>query len=123
MHAPRSPNYIDKHLGRRIKRARRDKDLTQCQVAAMIDVTHQQFQKYETGSNRLPARRLYDLAIALDLPIDYFFDGLEGLNSRNMVIEPRLDEEGAVALATVQTMIGRLVDRLHYPATQAKAAK
>jgi transcriptional regulator with XRE-family HTH domain len=42
-------------------------------VAEAIGVTFQQIQKYERGSNRIVASRLYDLANTLEVPLEYFF--------------------------------------------------
>jgi transcriptional regulator with XRE-family HTH domain len=38
----------------------------------------QQIQKYESGANRVSASRLWALAKALDVPVSYFFDGMNG---------------------------------------------
>ncbi|MEM7441955.1 MAG: helix-turn-helix domain-containing protein [Pseudomonadota bacterium] len=42
-----------------------------------IGLTFQQVQKYERGTNRVSASRLWDLSAALGVPISYFFDGLD----------------------------------------------
>ena len=44
----------------------------------MVGVTYQQTHKYEHGINRVSAGRLYEIAQALAVPLDYFFDGMEG---------------------------------------------
>ncbi len=51
--------------------------LTQEQLASALEISYQQVQKYETGSNRVSAGRLYEIARHLDVEIGYFFDGLE----------------------------------------------
>ena len=61
--------------------------LTQQQLADLIGVTYQQAHKYERGINRISAGRLYEIAQVLSVPIGYFFDGLEGQDSR--AISPR----------------------------------
>ena len=43
----------------------------------MVGIKFQQIQKYETGMNRISASRLWDIAKALDVPINYFFEGLD----------------------------------------------
>ena len=68
---------IDVHIGRRVRRRRRLLGLTQQQVAGACGVRFQQIQKYECGANRVSAARLWRLARALDVPVGYFFDGLE----------------------------------------------
>ena len=65
---------IDRHVGRRIRARRNERGLSQNRLAETIGVTFQQVQKYERGANRVVASRLYDLAVALDVPVDYFFE-------------------------------------------------
>ena len=69
-------NEIDLHVGKRLRRRRRLLGLTQQQLAESIGVRFQQIQKYETGGSRLLASRLYELAGALNVPVNYFFEGL-----------------------------------------------
>ncbi len=42
----------------------------------MVGVSFQQIQKYEKGLNRIGSGRLWDLSVALNVPIVYFFEGL-----------------------------------------------
>jgi len=70
-----SPN-VDDFVGKRVRQRRRLLGLTQQQLAAAIGVRFQQIQKYECGANRIYAGRLWSLAQALQVPPDYFFDGL-----------------------------------------------
>ncbi len=51
--------------------------MSQESIGNAIGVTFQQVQKYERGINRMGASRLHDFARALNIPIDYFFEGLE----------------------------------------------
>ena len=67
---------IDLHLGKRMRRRRRLLGLTQQQLALSCGVRFQQIQKYECGANRVSAARLFRIAAALEVPIDYFFEGL-----------------------------------------------
>lgn len=65
---------IDKMVGERIHILRVANGLSRQQLAYKIDVTHQQLQKYEKGSNRVSAGRLAMIARALQESISYFFD-------------------------------------------------
>jgi transcriptional regulator with XRE-family HTH domain len=65
------------HLGRQLQRRRRLLGLTQRQLGDAVGVRFQQIQKYEAGENKVTAERLWALARALDVPVSYFFDGLE----------------------------------------------
>ena len=67
---------IDLHLGRRLRRRRRLLGLTQQQLALQVGIRFQQIQKYECGANRISAARLWQLAQVLDVPVNYFYDGL-----------------------------------------------
>lgn len=67
---------IDLHLGKRMRRRRRLLGLTQQQLADSCGVRFQQIQKYECGANRVSAARLYRIASALEVPVNYFFEGL-----------------------------------------------
>ena len=68
----------DLHVGARLRERRIALGLTQQQLAELIGVTYQQAHKYETVSNRISAGRLYQLAQALGVDTNYFFDGLGG---------------------------------------------
>ncbi|MEH6402213.1 MAG: helix-turn-helix transcriptional regulator [Sneathiella sp.] len=68
--------HIDMHVGNRIRERRILLGYTQQQMANLIGVTYQQAHKYERGINRISAGRLYSIASALNVPINYFFDGL-----------------------------------------------
>lgn len=68
---------IDLHIGKRLRRRRRLLGLTQQQLAGSIGIRFQQIQKYECGANRVTAGRLYELAVALNVPVTYFYEGLQ----------------------------------------------
>ncbi len=69
--------HIDMHVGNRIRERRILLGFTQQQMANLIGVTYQQAHKYERGINRISAGRLYSIASALNVPINYFFEGLD----------------------------------------------
>jgi transcriptional regulator with XRE-family HTH domain len=82
---------IDVHVGRRLRARRVEIGLSQASLGRHLGLTFSQVQKYEKGSNRIGAGRLYHIASLLRVPVQYFFDGLEG---------PAPDAEAAtVALA------------------------
>lgn len=70
-------NEIDHEVGRRIRRRRRLLGLTQQQLAGAIGIRFQQVQKYESGANRVTASRLFEIAEALDVPVQYFYEEIE----------------------------------------------
>lgn len=67
---------IDLHLGKRMRRRRRLLGLTQQRLAEACGVRFQQIQKYECGANRISAARLWRVAQALEISVEYFFEGL-----------------------------------------------
>jgi len=71
-------NPIDLYVGKRLRQRRRVLGLTQQKLADEVSIRFQQIQKYESGANRISASRLWSLAKALDVPVAYFFEGLDG---------------------------------------------
>ena len=65
---------FNKHLGNKLKMRRLALGLTQTKVAKAINVTFQQIQKYEKGTNGVSSIRLLQLSNYLKVPIDYFFE-------------------------------------------------
>jgi transcriptional regulator with XRE-family HTH domain len=52
--------------------------MTQTQLGDAVGIKFQQIQKYETGANRISASRMWDIAKVLEVPISFFFEGLDG---------------------------------------------
>ena len=65
---------FNKHLGMKLKLRRLALGLTQTKVAKAINVTFQQIQKYEKGTNGVSSIRLLQLANYLKVPVNYFFE-------------------------------------------------
>ncbi len=76
MDQPRKPNPVDVHVGSRIRMRRRVMGLSQEELANQLELTFQQVQKYERGTNRVSASKLFGIAAALQAPVSYFFEGL-----------------------------------------------
>ncbi len=74
--AERATNAVDKRLGKRIRARRLQLGMSQEELADTLGVTFQQVQKYEKGINRVAASRLFDIAVAIDLPISRLFKGI-----------------------------------------------
>lgn len=72
----RSPTAIDQHVGARLRLRRSQLDMSQSALADKLGVTFQQVQKYERGTNRVGASRLWLLAKVLEVPVQFFFEGL-----------------------------------------------
>ncbi len=62
------------HLGKKLRMRRLSLGLTQTKVANAINVTFQQIQKYEKGTNGVSSSRLLQLAVFLKVPVSYFYE-------------------------------------------------
>ena len=71
---------VDVYVGKRIRHRRWTMGTTQQQLADAVGIKFQQIQKYETGANRVSASRLWDIATALQVPVSFFFEGMEGVD-------------------------------------------
>jgi transcriptional regulator with XRE-family HTH domain len=71
------PQVIDVHVGSRLRSRRIERALSQQELGRYLGVTFSQVQKYEKGSNRIGAGRLYHAAAALGTTVQYFFEGLD----------------------------------------------
>ena len=69
-------NAVDMHVGKRVRLRRTLLGMSQEQLAASLNITFQQVQKYERGANRISASRLWDISQILDVEIRYFFDDM-----------------------------------------------
>jgi transcriptional regulator with XRE-family HTH domain len=68
------------HLGKKLRMRRLSLGLTQTKVALAINVTFQQIQKYEKGTNGVSSNRLMQLSNFLKVPITYFFEDYKEFN-------------------------------------------
>ena len=66
------------HLGKKLRMRRLSLGLTQTKVANAINVTFQQIQKYEKGTNGVSSSRLMQLSSFLKVPITYFYEDFPG---------------------------------------------
>ena len=73
---PGIPNPVDIHVGSRIRLRRTLLGMSQEKLGDAIGLTFQQVQKYERGTNRVGASRLFDLSGVLDVPVQFFFDDM-----------------------------------------------
>lgn len=113
---------VDVHVGRRVRAARLAKNVTQEMLARAAGVRFQQIQKYENGTNRIGTGRLHAIATLLEVPVSYFFEGIDrnapdgaGAHSVNAIAEALSTREGvriAVALS-----------RISNPATRRRIAE
>jgi transcriptional regulator with XRE-family HTH domain len=78
---------VDRFVGHRLRLARTSRKLSQTQLGEASGITFQQVQKYEKGTNRVSASRLFEFATLLGVEISYFFEGAGG-NVDNLAAAP-----------------------------------
>jgi transcriptional regulator with XRE-family HTH domain len=83
----RGCNEVDKHVGGKILSLRLANGWSRTQLADKIDVTQQQVEKYEKGTNRISVSRLIVIAKALSQDTSYFYEGLEAADSEPVVTQ------------------------------------
>tara|TARA_B100002052_G_C15451328_1_gene405739 strand:- start:50 stop:415 length:366 start_codon:yes stop_codon:yes gene_type:complete len=79
------------HLGKKLRMRRLSLGLTQTKVAQAINVTFQQIQKYEKGTNGVSSSRLMQLSNFLKVPITYFYEDFK--NFRDIKTENIEDDD------------------------------
>jgi transcriptional regulator with XRE-family HTH domain len=73
-HRAGHPHPVDVHVGARVRQRRTVLGMSQKKLGEAIGLTFQQVQKYERGTNRVGASRLYDLSRVLNVPVGFFFE-------------------------------------------------
>jgi transcriptional regulator with XRE-family HTH domain len=76
LHSKREPNLIDQHVGNRVRLQRLIMGWSQSKLGDAPGVSFQQVQKCESGTNRIGASRLQNVAEILKVPVAFFFEGL-----------------------------------------------
>jgi transcriptional regulator with XRE-family HTH domain len=90
----RSAGPGDVVLGKKIRLRRIERNLSQEGLAVRLGVTFQQVQKYEKGKNRVSVTRLQQIAVALNTPTDFFYEG----DGKSTEMESLLFEDGKFSL-------------------------
>jgi transcriptional regulator with XRE-family HTH domain len=75
---PSDATPVDVHVGQRLRQRRWMMGMTQQQLGDLIGVNLQQIQNYESGASRISAGRMWDVAMAIGVPVLFFFEGLDG---------------------------------------------
>ena len=75
---------FNRHLGSKLRIRRLALGLTQTKVAQAINVTFQQIQKYEKGTNGISSLRIMQLASFLKVPVLYFYEGYSAYEGESL---------------------------------------
>jgi transcriptional regulator with XRE-family HTH domain len=94
---------IDAYIGGRVRRRRVELGLSQTALADQLNLTFQQVQKYEKGTNRVSGSRMVQMANALDVSTSYFFDGAPSVSQK---AQPPDVLGAALGERHVQAMLG-----------------
>lgn len=101
---------LERAIGKRLKERRQQLGLSRQYVANLLGITGQQIHKYESGIDRIPASRLFELGRFLSVPVAFFYDELEkceesakeilvtcvGIDNKQFIIK-LLDLEGIIS--------------------------
>lgn len=90
----RSSHPVDKHVGAKLKARRNLIGMSQDELAKEVDLTYQQIQKYESGTNRIGASRLFEFSKILKVAVNYFFEGIENKFQKGFAENKQADFEG-----------------------------
>jgi len=78
----RRSNDVDAHVGKRVRERRNALGMSQEKLGNALGISFQQIQKYEVGTDRVMASRLWDIAEALEVDVAYFFESIVKRPSR-----------------------------------------
>ncbi len=105
-----SHHQVDLFVGAKLREFRTAHGMSQQSVASQIGVTFQQLQKYERGTNRISASKLWALAKIFRVGVSAFFEGID------------TDEEPAPLLDRAGESMLRAYRRIEDPNLRRKAA-
>ncbi len=100
---------VDIHVGKKLKQIRTLRRLSQTDVAKKLNLSFQQIQKYEIGSNRVAASRLFELAQILEVTPSFFFEGLHDNKNDAPKSDPSIEIVSALALIKDDAVKSRIV--------------
>jgi transcriptional regulator with XRE-family HTH domain len=81
-------DWVNLHVCQRMKAKRILRDMSQERLAKALGISYQQLQRYESGKSRLACSMVYRAALALDVPITYFFDTIPANRGHGSEQEP-----------------------------------
>jgi DNA-binding XRE family transcriptional regulator len=114
----KTPGDADRHIGQRIRLRRLMIGMSQETLGERLGLTFQQVQKYEKGTNRVGAGRLYEIGNVLNVHVSFFYEGLPTIGGDTSASHPLagLTDRESLRLARALSQIennsvrGKLVD-------------
>jgi len=98
---------INRHVCQRMKTKRILRDMSQERLAKSLGISYQQLQRYESGKSRLSCSMLYRAALALDVPLTYFFETIPADPADAAgPSEQGLDKAALLAVRNIQNLPG-----------------
>ncbi len=85
------PDPVDIHVGQKIRQRRMLAGISQEKLASALGITFQQVQKYENGTNRVSASRLYAVSKFLKVPVSFFFDGIGSTQQSGLAVAEKVE--------------------------------
>ncbi len=107
----KSPEPVDVYVGSRLRLRRILVGFSQEKLAEHLGLTFQQIQKYEKGTNRVSASRLYQVANVLSVPVQYFFDGIPGQDAPMKPTDPEAPESHSELTSFLSSSEGLQLNR------------
>ncbi len=99
---------VDRLVGQRVRLARLSRGYSQTKLASALGVTFQQLQKYEKGTNRISASKLFEIARTLEVEIGSFFRD----SAEPDVITRTAEEADSGLLGRIDSQIVRKLSKL-----------
>ena len=118
----KSPNPVDIHVGSRLRLRRMLVGLSQEKLGDRMGLTFQQIQKYEKGVNRIGASRLFKLSQVLDVPVQFFFEGMPSADGKSAAGMAESDSE-AFLYEFLNTRDGLELNRAFIKVTDANVRR
>jgi transcriptional regulator with XRE-family HTH domain len=116
------PHPVDVHVGSRVRLRRNLLGMSQEKLGDAISLTFQQVQKYERGTNRIGASRLYQLSRVLDVPVSFFFEEFDhsALGGASELSEPGAAPYEARGVTREASELMRIYQRIEDPAMRRR---
>ncbi len=95
-------DWVNLHVCQRMKARRILRNMSQERLAKALGISYQQLQRYESGKSRLPCSMLYRSALALNVPVTYFFDAILADHTQGSEQEP--DKATLLAARNIQRL-------------------